>query len=112
MGLKNKILLLVILFILTGCYSQAYNEDAEIKNKQHTEKIIEIINKKYPGYEIKELVLTYTDFSSSVRSAPSWIEAESAKVKIENEIESKTIQLSRELFDRWEIYSDIYIEKK
>ena len=72
---------------------------------ENREALINVINEKYNDYEIKDLELSYVDWSSSIREADeSHIPTEATAI-IENENEQLTIRLEKNYFNNWKIKS-------
>lgn len=71
---------------------------------EEREAIINIINKEYYSYEIKDIQLEYIDFYSTVRSADEYHNATSATAIIENE-EEQIILHFKKTFNIWSIKS-------
>ena len=80
-------------------------EPADITLINDEKDIRQIIMEKYPTYEIIYVDLSYSDWSSSLRDADRKHKATSAMVKIENELERRTIHLNK-YFYKWKIWSD------
>ncbi len=73
--------------------------------KKSRKKVIKKIRRKYRGYEIAELYMHYTDWSSSIRVANDDHKATSAKAVIKKGDLQRTLHLSRS-FGIWHITND------
>lgn len=87
------ILFLIIILLSSPIYSLIVDRKA----------IVNLINKKYSSYEIKDLQLEYVDWSSTVKSANESHSATRAIAIIENETEQRTLNLKKIFLIIWSI---------
>lgn len=72
---------------------------------ENREAVINVINRRYKDYEIKDLKLSYVDWSRTIREADEHHIPTKATVIIENENEQLTIRLEKNYFNNWKIKS-------
>ena len=76
------------------------------KTKKSRKRVIRKIRRKYPDYEIAEVIMQYSDWSSTIRTANEDHKATSAEVVIKNGDRQRTIHLERRFYWMWRIESD------
>ena len=68
-------------------------------------KVTRIIRRKYPSYEITDLIMEYADWSSTICTADEDHRATSAVAVIRSDTEQRTLHLHRSFF-RWKLTHD------
>ena len=69
--MKKVLIVICVLIVLAGLLTVGGNvfEKTNGTLKTAEERITKILNKEYPDYEIKSIVLEYVDWSSTIREA-------------------------------------------
>ena len=88
---------LVLLLLALNCLKP--------KTETSRKKVTRIIRRKYPSYEIIDLLMEYADWSSTICTADEEHRATSAVAVIRSDTEQRTLHLRRSVF-RWKLTHD------
>lgn len=99
---KDIFVLIVLLLVF-------FFRGLRMSTKTSKKKVLRILRRKYPDYEIDELIMTYADWSSTIKAADEDdkdIKASGAEAVIRNNIEQRTLHFSK-TFGIWRITNDV-----